>query len=129
MRAFTRLRCAEAAWIRRRCAPGDILFFDNTYDRNGDRRWNDELTHAAIVVEVLANGTVTYVHHNYRVGIVAEKLHLRRPADPAFNSAMRMRAHRYRAADPWLSGQLLREAGRLTRTGEGLVQSTPDRIQ
>lgn len=96
--------------------PGDVLFFDNTYDRNGDRRWNDELTHAAIVIEVGLDGAVTYVHHNYRLGIVIEQLHLRHPGDNTLNSPMRMRGHRFRPNDPWLAGELVRQAGRLSRS-------------
>ena len=32
--------------------PGDVVFFDNTYDRNKNKRLDDSLTHIAIVVSV-----------------------------------------------------------------------------
>ena len=30
--------------------PGDIVFWDNTYDKNEDGKWNDKLTHVGIVI-------------------------------------------------------------------------------
>lgn len=93
--------------------PGDIIFWDNSYDMNGDGRWNDELTHAGIVVDVAADGRVTYVHHNYRRGVVTATLSPRRPSDSELNSPMRMKSHRWRESDPWLSGELYRAHGGL----------------
>src|SRR5438132_881759 len=43
-------------------APGDLVFFDNSYDRNGDGRLNDRLTHAGLVEQVLPDGTLLIVH-------------------------------------------------------------------
>ena len=93
--------------------PGDIVFWDNSYDRNGDRRWNDELTHAGIVVDVARDGTVTYVHHNYRRGVVAAEMNVLQPSNLNKNSPMRMASHRWRKSDPWLSGELYRAHGAL----------------
>lgn len=93
--------------------PGDIVFWDNSYDRNGDGRWNDELTHAGVVVDVASDGTVTYVHHNYRRGVVTATMHIDRPQDLERNSPMRMASHRWRPTDPWLSGELYRAHGAL----------------
>jgi len=42
--------------------PGEIVFFDNTYDRNRDGRRNDPLTHVGVVEEVHRNGTVVVIH-------------------------------------------------------------------
>ena len=56
--------------------PGDIIFWDNTYDKNGDKKWNDELTHAGIVVEVGENGNIRYLHYNYSKGIIVEEMNL-----------------------------------------------------
>jgi hypothetical protein len=36
----------------------DIIFFDNTYDRNGNGAIDDELTHVGIVLSVDENGTI-----------------------------------------------------------------------
>ena len=41
--------------------PGDLIFFDNTWDFNGDGRLNDPLTHVGIVERVDADGTVTFI--------------------------------------------------------------------
>jgi cell wall-associated NlpC family hydrolase len=43
--------------------PGDLVFFSNTYDRNGDRKLNDPLTHVGIVERVGEDGTVFFLHH------------------------------------------------------------------
>lgn len=42
--------------------PGDLAFFDDTYDRNHNGRVDDPLTHVALVTEVDVDGTVTLVH-------------------------------------------------------------------
>ncbi len=42
--------------------PGDIVFFDLTYDSNGNGRADDKLTHIAIVIDVDPDGTVHMVH-------------------------------------------------------------------
>ena len=31
---------------------GDLVFFDNTYDRNRNGRWDDPLSHIAIVIAI-----------------------------------------------------------------------------
>ncbi len=43
-------------------APGDIVFFRETYDRNRDGRENDGLTHVGIVESVESDGTVVVIH-------------------------------------------------------------------
>lgn len=91
--------------------PGDVIFWDNTYDRNQNGLWDDELTHAGIVTAVDRDGTISYVHHNYRRGIVVEQMNLRHRHDSSRNSPMRMRGQ----PDPegknrWLSSHLYRGA-------------------
>jgi len=66
-------------------AIGDLVFFDNTYDRNRDGRLNDPLTHIGIVERVDPDGTVSVIHH-VRRGILRYKLNRFKPAlrrDPA----------------------------------------------
>lgn len=41
---------------------GDIAFFDNTFDRNGNGRVDDPFTHVGVVIAVAADGTVTVAH-------------------------------------------------------------------
>ena len=43
--------------------PGDLAFFDDTYDRNHNGRLDDPLTHVAIVVSSEEDGTLTLVHY------------------------------------------------------------------
>jgi probable lipoprotein NlpC len=99
--------------------PGDIVFWDNTYDENGDGLWNDELTHAGMVVGVGSNGEISYIHQNYAKGIVIEKMNLLYPniytrilggMKVTINSPMRMKGSP--PGPDWLSGQLYRDLGR-----------------
>lgn len=41
--------------------PGDLVFFDNTWDFNGDGLLNDPLTHVGIVEQIEPDGTVTFI--------------------------------------------------------------------
>src|SRR5439155_15573526 len=59
-------------------ALGDLVFFDNSYDRDGDGRLSDRLTHAGLVEQVLPDGTLLIVHATNH-GIVREPMNLFRP--------------------------------------------------
>jgi len=81
---------AIARWIERHGlllhrqglpARGDLVFFDNSYDRNGDRRLNDRFTHVGLVDEVLRDGTLLIVHATNH-GIVREPMNLVKPHEP-----------------------------------------------
>jgi hypothetical protein len=96
-------------------ATGDIIFWDNTYDRNKDGRWNDSLTHVGMVMQAHRDGTVEYVHLNYRKGIIIEYMNLRQPEVyeqkqrgqiRIVNSPMRMKQPGRAHPELWLSGQL-----------------------
>ncbi|HYR18506.1 MAG TPA: NlpC/P60 family protein [Myxococcales bacterium] len=63
---------------RRLPAPGDLVFFDNSYDRNRNRLLDDRLTHVGIVEAVLADGTALVLHSTNH-GVVREPMNLRRP--------------------------------------------------
>jgi cell wall-associated NlpC family hydrolase len=100
--------------------PGDVIFWDNTYDRDGDDRWNDPLTHAGIVVRSYGNGRLEYVHYDYRDGIVVARMNLASPEvhraeGRVVNSPMRMRSHRHLNPSKWLSSHLYRSRGMLYR--------------
>ncbi len=41
--------------------PGDLVFFNNTWDYNGDGKVNDPLTHVGIVERQESNGTVIFI--------------------------------------------------------------------
>lgn len=59
-------------------APGDLVFFRETYDQNRDGRRNDGLTHVGIVDQVDADGTVTVIHRVKR-GVVRYRMNLSKP--------------------------------------------------
>ena len=42
--------------------PGDVAFFDYTYDVNHNGRVDDPLSHVAVVLDVGPDGTITMVH-------------------------------------------------------------------
>ncbi len=98
--------------------PGDLVFFHNTWDRNGDGHVNDMLTHVGIVERVEADGTVVFVSRvsrgveRYRMNLAAPHLH-RAPDGRIFNDYMR----RKRSHDPdptrYLTGELFAGFGTL----------------
>ncbi len=95
-------------------SPGDVIIWDDTYDKDGDGKWGDPFTHAGIVVSVSENGQITYLHYNYVRGVVLEKMNLFKPdeytndAGELVNSPMRMRSHRHIKPDAWLASHLVR---------------------
>lgn len=99
-RLYMTLRDGNLLYSTRYPAPGDLVFWDDTYDANGNGKADDELTHVGLVVEVDAEGTVSYLHYNYRRGPVVERMNLIHPGVEAFfvkgvsvtvNSPLRMR--------------------------------------
>lgn len=67
-------------WLHHHKVPtiGDLVFFDNTFDRNHDGSANDPLTHVGIVEGVDANGTISIIHHA-RGGVLRTKMNLFQP--------------------------------------------------
>lgn len=59
---------------------GDVVFWDNTYDRNKNGRRDDELTHVGVVEAVLDDDTIRVVHLGSR-GVVRIAMNLRRPSE------------------------------------------------
>ncbi|THB64218.1 MAG: hypothetical protein D6B26_05150, partial [Spirochaetaceae bacterium] len=103
--------------------PGDLIFWDNTYDYNENGLPDDGLTHVGMVVTVASNGDIEYLHHNYRRGIVLEKMNLREPATYSrivngqtvvVNSFMRARSAP--AYDRRLAGELVNSLGQAYRS-------------
>lgn len=56
---------------------GDLIFRDNTFERSRDGLRGDALTHVAVVVDGDSHGTISFVHHNYRRGVVIGTMNLR----------------------------------------------------
>jgi hypothetical protein len=53
--------------------PGDLVFFDNTWDFNGDGKVNDPLTHVGVVERQEPDGTVIFIS---RVAGAIDRYHM-----------------------------------------------------
>ena len=104
--------------------PGDIIFWDNTWDANGDGNLGDDpLTHAGVVLSVDPDGTIHYVHEHIIKGVVVESMNLRRPRSyydlqgRIINNAMAMNSGISRRNNPphWTSGDLWDSFGDILR--------------
>jgi len=114
-RLYRSLESKDLLYETRLPVTGDIIFWDNTYDRNEDGRWNDSLTHVGMVMKASRDGTIEYVHLNYRKGIIIEYMNLREPdvhqqlekgQMRIVNSPMRMKQAGKAHPGNWLAGQL-----------------------
>ena len=104
--------------------PGDIIFWDDTWDANGDGNLSDDaLTHAGVVISVDPDGTIHYVHEHIIKGVVVESMNLLHPRDPydprgrIINNAMAMNSGISRRDNPshWTSGDLWDSFGDILR--------------
>jgi cell wall-associated NlpC family hydrolase len=93
----------------RRPRPGDLVFFQETYDRNRDGKRNDGMTHIAVVETVELDGTITFIHRGSK-GIARSRMNLLFPrthragqSGPVLNDFLRAAARGQRA---WLTGEL-----------------------
>jgi hypothetical protein len=116
MRLYKSLEAEGLVYETHLPATGDVIFWDNTYDRNQDGRWNDPLTHVGMVLNAGDDGSVEYVHLNYRKGIIIEYMNLRHPnvheslvkgQMRVVNSPIRMKQAGSAHPERWLSSQLL----------------------
>ena len=94
---------------------GDIVFWNNTWDANGDgNRNNDPTTHAAVVLQVEDDGTIHYIHEHVRKGVIVERMNLYQPTvyrtdfGKILNNAMALGSYYGNPNNPdhWLSGDL-----------------------
>lgn len=110
---------------------GDLAFFDNTYDRNGNGRWDDPLSHVAVVLSVDPDGTVTLAHGGTSKGRTTMRMNLFSPSvhvspeGKELNSYLRTR----RRGDPrswrYLSGELWRGFARMEPFLDGAAAHDP----
>ena len=105
-------------FIRKTPKTGDIVFFDNTHDRNKNGSYDDYFTHVGIVVKVDKDKTIHYIH-KATSGVKISKLNMkyknkRKYGKKEINSYLRRRG-KYR-----LSGQLLRGFGSIFSTSSNL---------
>jgi hypothetical protein len=120
LRLFRSLEKQNLLYSSPHPATGDIIFWDNTYDRNGDGAWNDALTHMGMVLSSRPDGTIQYVHLNYTRGIVIENMNLLEPdlhrklirgQLRILNSPIRLKEPGRPHPPEWLAGQLYRVLG------------------
>lgn len=64
-----------------RPALGDLVFFDDTWDKDHDGHTNDPLTHVGIVVRVDDDGTIHVAHRSSSGGRTTLRMNLERPHD------------------------------------------------
>jgi surface antigen len=109
-------RAQQAGATHRRKHPrvGDIAFFDDTYDRNGNGKVDDELTHVAIVLSVDEDGTILMAHGGSSHGRTTlvmnlEQPHTRRDEDgKELNDYLRIQRKSDAAGTKYLAGELWR---------------------
>ena len=70
-------RARREGRVARRPLPGDLAFFDHTYDKNRNGRVDDPLSHVAIVVAV--DGDQVEMVHKVRSGIRRLRVNLATP--------------------------------------------------
>jgi hypothetical protein len=58
---------------------GDLVFFDDTHDRNHNGRVDDPLTHVGVVIDVEPDGTAVFAHAGTSVGRTTGRINLERP--------------------------------------------------
>ncbi|MGH7255913.1 MAG: CHAP domain-containing protein, partial [Nitrospirales bacterium] len=99
--------------------PGDLVFFHNTWDANGDGRVNDRWTHVGIVERVQDDGTVVFISRvsrgieRYRINL--RYPHLHRSGDGRLlNDFMRKKRRTDPSQTQYLTGQLFAAFGTLT---------------
>lgn len=116
LRLYKTLKSEGLLYATRYPAPGDLVFWDNTYDANGNGRADDELTHVGLVLSVEADGSIRYLHYHIRLGPFVERMNLTRPDDDSegpggrVNAFMRMRGSPGDAGDN--AAQLFRVFGK-----------------
>jgi hypothetical protein len=77
--------------------PGDLVFFDNTWDLNGDGKLNDPLTHVGIVERLEPDGTVVFISRvaetieRYRMNLALPHVH-KTTSGRVLNDYMRRKA-------------------------------------
>jgi hypothetical protein len=97
--------------FRKKPRRGDLVYFDNTWDKNGNGKLDDPLTHIGLVEEVDEDGTIHILHRANR-GIVRDVMNLTRPRDlkdeqgKELNAYLRPKGRRDPPATPHLMSEL-----------------------
>ncbi len=108
---FRQAREERVLHRRRLPSPGDVAFFDDTYDRDGNGRRDDPLSHVAVVESVAGDGTIRLVHVGSR-GVTRFVMNLRWPDERAdaegkpLNDPLRSRTAKDSPRTRMLAGEL-----------------------
>ena len=95
---------------------GDLVFFDNTWDFNGDGLVNDPLTHVGIVETVEHDGTIVFISRvagaieRYRMNVAQPHVH-RTAVGRLLNDYMRRKHWRDGEQTAYLTGELFAAFG------------------
>ena len=91
--------------------PGDLVFFNNTWDYNGDGKVNDPLTHVGIVERQESDGTVVFISRvagaveRYRMNLGLPHVH-KTAAGRILNDYLRRKDVTDRSNTRYLAGEL-----------------------
>ncbi|MFM2152509.1 MAG: hypothetical protein RL199_944 [Pseudomonadota bacterium] len=113
VRAFNRARGVLGV---RSPEPGDLVYFDDTYDRNRNGRVDDPLTHVGLVDRVLPGGTVEFIHFSAgrvrRARLTCARAHESGKA-ARLNDPVRVQRPRDPPGTRYLASELLVDFGRI----------------
>jgi len=104
--------------------PGDLVFFDNTWDYNGDGIVNDPLTHVGIVERQEPDGTVIFISRvasaikRYRMNTALPHVH-KTVNGRVLNDYIRRRGLNDPFNTAYLSGELFADFGVLPQSTVG----------
>lgn len=108
---------ANQTVLHDRPLPGDLAFFDDTWDRNKNGKVDDPLTHVTIVTEIDVDGTVTMVHfargHLSHLQMNLDQTHTFSVKGKRLNDYLRVARKRDQPGTHYLAGELYQGAGRL----------------
>lgn len=94
--------------------PGDLAFFDDTYDRNHNGRLDDGLSHVAVVIEVRDDGTILMGHGGTSRGRTTLRMNLDHPDEredssgEVLNDWLRVKRDSDPPGTEYLAGELWR---------------------
>jgi hypothetical protein len=100
--------------------PGDLVFFDDTWDYNGDGIVNDALTHVGIVETVDSDGTVVFISRvtaavqRYRMNLRMPSIH-RTSDGRILNDYLRRKRWNDSGETAYLAGELFAGFGSLVQ--------------
>jgi len=90
---------------------GDMIFFNNTYDKNGNRKNDDNLTHMGIIESVDRKGTIKYIHSTTSEGVIVSYANPYHPNNVKYNTYLRAEKSKDPKGTRYFSGGLIDSYG------------------